>query len=220
MGFGDLAYRCDPSRAALVVVDVQVDFCRPPEGRSGGGRAMEEMGDHLLALTTTAHAAQVPVIFVQTIHGTDSDSPAWRSRRGSLAPYERELCKPGTEGMEFFRVAPRDGDIVIVKHRYDAFVGTQLDEILKSLRREAVILAGTLTDVCVETTLRHAVCLDYMVTLVSDCCASTTVERHELALGRVSESFGSVADSLEIAAMWGSEPPGAVEPALVNDLSR
>jgi len=219
MSFEDLAYRIDPSLAALVVVDVQVDFCRAPGSSPEQSAAMEKMSINLERLIATAHLVEIPVIFIQTIHDLDSDSLAWRSRHGSLAAYEQELCKPGTEGAEFFRVAPSDGDIVVVKHRYDAFIGTEFESILESLGRRAVIMTGVMTDICVETTLRHAMCLDYLATIVSDCCESVTRERHEVALARIAHSFGAVASSSEIASVWNTgsreriELPLAAEPA-------
>ena len=216
MGFGDLQYRCDTSRAALVIVDVQVDFCRPRDASAELLDTMVAMGVKLEGLIASARTASVPVVFVQTVHGVDSDSQAWRSRRGALAEYEREVCKPETEGVEFFRVAPEPGEAVIVKHRYDAFVGTELDAVLSSLGREAVILTGVMTDICVETTLRHAVCLDYLATMVSDCCAAATPERHELTLARVAQSFGSVASADEIASMWGAMTPSGRERVLLE----
>lgn len=202
MSFGDLADRIDPSRAALVVVDVQVDFCRAKGSSAEQDAAMEKMSIQLEQLIADARSVSIPVIFIQTIHDLESDSPVWRSRRGSSAPYEDELCKPETEGAEFFRVAPHEGDVVIVKHRYDAFVGTELDSVLKSLDRKAVIMTGVMTDVCVETTLRHAMCLDYLATIVSDCCEAASRERHEAALQRVAQSFGAVASSTEIVELW------------------
>ncbi len=200
----ELADRVDPATSALIVVDVQVDFCRSPGSGPEQIAAMEQMSVHLERLIDRAHVVGVPVIFIQTIHDRDSDSTAWRTRHGSLEPYEHEPCKPGTPGAEFFRVAPRDGDVVVVKHRYDAFVGTDLAEVLGRLGTRSVIMTGVMTDICVETTLRHAMCLDFRVTVVSDCCESVTRDRHATALARIAKSFGLVADSNEIAELWNS----------------
>jgi ureidoacrylate peracid hydrolase len=217
MNIGDLANRVDPAVAALVVVDVQVDFCRAPGSSPEQDAAMDEMSIHLEHLIDVARAVEIPVIFIQTIHDWDSDSIVWRSRHGSLSPYEQELCKPGTEGAGFFRVEPRDRDVVVVKHRYDAFIGTELDAILTSLGRQAVVMTGVMTDVCVETTLRHAMCLDYLATIVSDCCESSTRERHEAALQRIAQSFGAVADSNEIAELWNSDTSQRIKAQLTAE---
>ena len=219
MSFVNIVDRNDPSHTALVVVDVQVDFCHASGSSPEQITAMDKMAVQLEHLIGMARTVEIPVIFIQTIHDRDSDSPAWRTRHGSLASYEQELCKPGTAGAEFYRVAPSEGDFVVVKHRYDAFVGTELESILGSLGTKAVLLTGVMTDVCVETTLRHATCLDYLATIVSDCCESVTRERHETALQRIARSFGAVASSSELARVWnvatheGIELPMAAEPA-------
>ncbi|HUY06951.1 MAG TPA: cysteine hydrolase [Acidimicrobiales bacterium] len=220
MNFGDLTYRIDPSRAALVVVDVQNDFCRASGSSSEQDAAMEMMSIQLERLISEARSVEIPVIFIQTLHDLDSDSLAWRWRHGSLESYEQELCKPGTEGAEFFRVGPKDGDFVVVKHRYDAFIGTELDSILKSLGRQAAIMTGVMTDVCVETTLRHAMCLDYLATVVSDCCGSVSLERHEAALQRIAKSFGVVANSSEITEIWNPGRRERAELPLAAELAR
>lgn len=207
MTYGDLEHRCDPGRAALVLVDVQVDFCC---GRDDGtprraSSAMEAAATRLVGLVAAAHVAEVPVVFVQTVHDEASDASSWRSRRGTLAPYERELCKPDTEGVEFYKVSPGPSDHVVRKHRYDAFVGSDLDALLRSLGRESVIGTGMMTDICVETTMRHALCLDYLTTTVGDCCAAGNDEQHASALERLARSFGLVANAAEVAAVWGVE---------------
>jgi len=203
MVFGDLLHRCDPALSALVLVDVQVDFCT--DDLPGGRRPrpqMAQMASYLILFVATARAVGVPVVFVQTIHDEESDSLPWRSRGGEAARYDQELCKPWSEGAEFFRIAPAHGDLVVIKHCYDAFVGTELDDALRSLGRKAVIATGVMTGICVETTVRHAVCLDYLTTTVSDCCAAGSEEQHERALARISRSFGLVATAAEIARGW------------------
>ena len=68
--------------------------------------------------------------------------------------------------------------------------------------RAAIVATGCLTDICVETAVRHAVSLDYLVTVASDCCASFTTEAHGQALVRMERAFGRVVDSSAIASHW------------------
>jgi nicotinamidase-related amidase len=203
VAFGDLEHRTDPARAALVVVDVQQDFCaESPRSTPERDSAMIAMAARLNFLIDAARRCRVPVVFVQTIHDVSSDSAQWRSRRGSASAYADELCRPSSGGEEFYEIEPRPGEPVVVKHRYDAFVGTELDELLRRSGRDALIFAGTMTDICVETTLRHAVCLDYLATLANDCCAAATAEAHEATCRRVVGAFGLVASAETIAASW------------------
>jgi ureidoacrylate peracid hydrolase len=204
MDYGDLEYRLDPSRAALVVVDVQNDFCGPVSvtGVVRDNSAMVAMCSALDGLIPAARAANVPVIYVRTVHDHLADSPVWRSRRPEPYLYEDELCKPGTDGIGFACTPPLPGEAVVTKRRYDAFIGTDLDHLLRSMGREAIVATGCLTDICVETAVRHAVSLDYFVTVASDACASFTNEAHEQALSRIGRAFGKVADSQSIASIW------------------
>jgi len=204
MNYGDLEYRLDPSRAALLVVDVQNDFCGPVSvtGIERDNSAMKAMGAALDELIPEARASGVPVIYVRTVQDQLADSPVWRSRRQVAYPYVDELCKPGTAGVEFYCTPPLDGEAVVTKRRYDSFIGTDLDHLLRSMRREAIVATGCLTDICVETAVRHAVSLDYFATVVSDCCASFTVEAHEQALSRMERAFGRVSDAATVIACW------------------
>jgi nicotinamidase-related amidase len=204
MEYGDLEYRIDPARCAVVVVDVQNDFCGPMSvtGVPRDNAAMVDMCAALDEFIPAARAAGVPVIYVRTIHSPEVDSTVWRTRRASPYPYEDELCRPGTSGIDFACTPPVLGEAVVTKSRYDAFVATDLEELLRATGREAIIATGCLTDICVETAVRHAVCLDFFVTVASDCCASFSPAAHDEALARMSRAFGRVADSSTIAALW------------------
>jgi ureidoacrylate peracid hydrolase len=204
MEYGDLEYRLAPERAALVIVDVQNDFCGDATvtGEPRDNSAMLAMCQTLDRLIPAARAASVPVIYVRTLHDRLSDSPVWRSRRSVPTRYEDEHCKPGTDGVDFACTSPLAGEAIVTKHRYDAFVGTDLDLLLRASDRKAIIATGCLTDICVESVVRHAVCLDYFVTVVSDACASSTREAHDEALARMGRAFGKVADSSTISSLW------------------
>lgn len=73
-------------------------------------------------------------------------------------------------GGDFYHVKPRPDDVVVTKHHYGAFEGTDL--ILRSRRIRAVIMAVVATNVCVETTARQAFVRDYYVVFSSDCTAT------------------------------------------------
>ena len=204
MEYGDLEYRLDPSRVALLIVDVQRDFCGPTTvtGQARDNTAMVQMCDALDELIPRARDANVPVIYVRTVHDPLADSPVWRTRRAVPYRFEDELCKPNTEGIEFACIPPAAGEAVVTKRRYDAFIGTDLDHLLRSMGRAAIVATGCLTDICVETAVRHAVSLDYFVTVAADCCASFTTAAHDDALSRMGRAFGRVTTSQEIASIW------------------
>ena len=135
---------------ALIVIDVQHDFCDADGavGRDVERGAVDAMCTSIATLHAAAHRCGVPVVFVQTVHRDATDSRAWRNRFP-----ERELmvCREGTWGAEFHRCAPIAGDVVVQKHRYSAFHGTELQHVLHTLGRTTVALTGTSTNVCVES---------------------------------------------------------------------
>ena len=157
-----------PDWAALLVVDVQNDFCH-----EGGafGRLGHDLGPiqtsvrALASFIEEARRARVPVIFIKTHHGPSTNSQAWLTR---TARRGGELCVPGSWGAEFYQVAPAPDEPVLVKHRYSAFFNTDLDTILRCKGIETLIFAGVGTNACVESTVRDAFCRDYKNIFLSD----------------------------------------------------
>ncbi|WP_298461606.1 cysteine hydrolase family protein [uncultured Cellulomonas sp.] len=200
--------RFAPGRAALVVVDVQNDFCDPAGAcgqRGSDTGAAVAMVPRLERLIDAARAAGLMVVFIQTTHDELTDSPAWLARRGDLeagAPPAVSTCYTGSWGAEFYRVRPAPGEPVVVKHRYSAFAGTDLDLVLRTAGITSLLFTGVATNVCVESTLRDGLFLDYHVTLVEDCAASYEPESHRGTVETVEKYFGVVAGSEEIIGTW------------------
>lgn len=200
--------RFAPGRAAVVVVDVQNDFCDPAGAcgqRGSDTAAAVAMVPRLERFLADARAAGVMVVFIQTTHDESTDSPAWLARRGDAeagAPDPVSTCRTGSWGAEFYRVAPQPGEPVVVKHRYSAFAGTNLDVVLRTAGVDSLLLTGVSTNVCVESTLRDGLFAEYRVTLVEDCAASYEAEAHEATCENVARYFGVVATSEEISATW------------------
>ncbi|MBW4082368.1 cysteine hydrolase family protein [Paenibacillus sp. S150] len=191
-----------PDRTALIIVDVQNDYCHPEGALAAGGSdvsGVSEMMPRLHGLIAAARAQEVPVIYIQTFHEKATDSPAWASRsgRGSMG-----VCRRGSWGAEFYEVAPLPEEIVVNKHRYSAFIHTRLDSVLRSLQIETLIMTGVSTNVCVESTARDGFMLDYHIVLVGDACASYSQAAHEMTLENMKGYFGVVASAVEVEANW------------------
>ncbi len=205
-----LAERVSPQRAALIVVDMQNDYCSSDGSCAKGGgdvSLIQAAVPVLNGLIESARAAQVPVIFIQTIYTDETNSAAWTERHH----HTFDLCRPGTDGIHFYGVSPRPNDIIVNKHRYSAFMATRLDHVLHTLKRDAIILTGVATNVCVESTARDGCMMDYYVTVVSNCCGTVSnPAAHEASLDNVRRYFGTVATADEIAKTWSQVP------ALVN----
>ncbi len=198
----NLTDRLAHARSALLIVDVQNDYCHQDGvfGRAGFDMAaIQAAAERTAGLIEAARRIGVPVVFVRTQHDHWTDSPTWTRRDVRTAGV---ICATGSWGAEFYRVAPAPDDCVVVKHRYSAFVGTRLPVVLRTLSRATLLVAGMTTNVCVESTVRDAFMRDYDVVLVEDCAAALTKAEHESAVHNVRTYFGSVLDSVTIESVW------------------
>jgi len=204
--------RFAPDTTALVVVDVQNDFCSPDGVIGSRGvdmTAAVEMVPRLVALTEKARAAGVTVVYIQTTHDETVDSDVWNARGGHAdfgLPVPAPNCVTGTWGAEFYGVEPKEGDRVVNKHRYSAFAGTDLDLVLRTAGVESLLLTGVATNVCVESTLRDGLFLDYNVALIEDCSATYDPAHQAATVENVDKYFGAVATSDEVSASWSKSP--------------
>ena len=206
--------RCDPRYAALVVVDVQNDFVSP-QG-SAGKRGEDVSGamamiPNLTRLIDEARKAGLTVVYIRTTHSEWTDTPSWIYRSSQKSGLH--TCREGTWGAEFFEgIEPLPSERVVVKHRYSAFIHTDLNTVLKAKNIQSVLVCGVATNVCVETTARDAYMYDYYVTLIDDCSAAYETKLHLGTLENIRRHFGMVASSGEIIETWRASaikrPPG------------
>lgn len=212
--------RCRSEDAAVVVIDAQNDFCHPDGLLAQQGRDVARLQpamQRLAAFLDDARAVDVPVIFVQNLHDASSDRPEWVARhRDKDRP---QSCQVGTWGAEFCGVGPVAGDHVVPKHRYSAFIGTTLTDLLDELGRRSLLFTGFTTSVCVESSLRDAVCLDYLATLVEDCCGAYSARAHERAVESVQLGFGVVATSDRIVSAWELPPATGTSAPRVQEVA-
>lgn len=192
--------------SAIIVIDVQNDFCDPAGLMARQGANIESVDPavtRLLEFLTVARRDDVPIFFIQNSHSSATDTPEWLGRH--LGDPQVQTCQVGTWGAEFYRIAPEGDDIVIAKHRYNAFTGTTLEDRLTSLGRNSLLFCGVSTSVCVENSLRDAVCRDFLATLVEDCCADYSADAHQHAVAVMEQSYGAVAKSSAIQQAWAAE---------------
>ena len=203
----------DPSRTAVVVVDMQRDFVEP-DGLFGSlGLDLEgyaEMRPRLRALLDAARAAGVRILHLRNTSLPDgaSDSPAQirfnmrmhEAARAGGPPLSYTV--PGTDGYEFVDdVGPRPGEVVVQKYRSSGFWGTNLDLVLRSNGIETVIVCGCTTEGCVDSTARDAMFSNYYVVIPRDCVASDDRAQHEASLLLMQHRF-DVVSSEDVTALW------------------
>lgn len=193
-----------PGNAALIVVDVQNDFCADEGvfGRTGNDLSMVQAAvPKLQQLIDGARTAKVPVIFVQAIYDPVYLPPVWHERNARIG-FESPRCLSGSWGADFYKVAPLPGETIVRKHRYSAFVDTELDLILRSQRIQTVIVAGVATNICVESTARDAFMKDYYVAFMDDASGAYRKEFHDSTLANIAIGFGTVTTAKEVLAAW------------------
>lgn len=109
------------------------------------------------------------------------------------------LATPGSKEAEFLpEVAPKDDEIIINKTASGVFSSTNLNYVLQNLKINELIVAGVYTNECVETTIRDACDLGYLVTLVEDACTTVTPELHQSSINSLKDRYASVLETSEI----------------------
>jgi nicotinamidase-related amidase len=199
----------DPRHTALVVIDVQNDFCAE-------GGLMHEMGKDLSMMKPAlgnlrrvlegARAAKVLPIFIQNTwlpqHGVAS-GPWLRFMivRYGMDP-SRGCTVQDTWGGEILsEVAPAKSEIVVRKWRSNSFIGTNLDLVLRAHEIKTVVITGVVTQGCVESTAREASFRDYYVVVLEDCVATYDRELHEASL-KIMRTRVDVAPSDDVLRVW------------------
>lgn len=183
----------DPKSTAVMVIDVQNDFCDANEFP-----AAMRMLPSLQGFVEEMRGLGYAVVYTKVEHNENTDSPVWRSRY-AIRPHRALTCRQGTPGADIRpEVAPQPGDIVVVKQRYNAFYNTNLELILRARGIDSLVYTGIATNVCVEATAREGFCRDFWTTLVSDCMAAHSEAAHLQALEDASRGFGRVVTMDEV----------------------
>jgi nicotinamidase-related amidase len=208
----DLADRFDPRHTALLIVDMQKDFCLEGYGAHRAGRDITaaRVATPVIARLLRAardSGARVAHVGLWTLPDHASDSGPWLAQRRRSTFSSDSLCIAGTDGAEFIdELAPDPGEWVVRKHRYSAFTGTGLDLLLRSAGVRSIVVAGVSTNACVESTLRAAFELDYYVAVPPDAVASWDQTLHAATLANVNHRFGVTPGVDELSTLWRARP--------------
>jgi ureidoacrylate peracid hydrolase len=208
----------DPCATAIIVVDMQNDFAAPGGMFDRAGipiDGIQAIVEPIRLVLDAGRAAGMPAVFLKMQFAADlsdagqPDAPN-RIKHRPLRIGERmetpigvtgQILVEGTWNTEIVAaLAPEPDDLVVSKHRYSGFYGTDLDGLLRAAGIHTLIFTGATTSVCVESTLRDAFYRDYRCLLLSDCTAEPigsqlSRSNHEASLLVIETLFGWVADS-------------------------
>lgn len=197
--------RLDPTRTALVVIDMQNTFCQP-----GAPAEVPVSRTIVPAINRLAHGLRafgVPIYWVLHANTHREGRSDWELFFNYIVkdPEVRrrtiESLAPGKQAVwQELETAP--GDVTIIKNRYSALAhgSSTLERVLRNQGIDTILIAGTKTDVCCESTGRDAMMLDFKVVMVSDCCGALSDEEHRDALETFIQQFGDVMTSDEVLA--------------------
>ncbi|MBX5437820.1 MAG: cysteine hydrolase [Alicyclobacillaceae bacterium] len=200
-------WRVRPERSALLVIDMQNDFVR--EGAPMEIPMARQFLPNMVRIVDACRRLEVPVIFTQ--HVLFDHIPV-SPLEVSIQPHlQRSGIREGEPGVEIVEeLQPRPGELVVRKHRYDAFYNTQLDTWVRNIRGiqqiDTLIITGTVTSICCESTARSAYMRDYKVMFVSDANGGFDEASQAATLRTIGQAFGRVLDTATLLAELAGEP--------------
>jgi nicotinamidase-related amidase len=168
-----------PEKSALLVMDLQKDVVAMFAAK------MEPLLAKTAKVIEAARAKNVRIVYVVVGFRPGYPELAKDSLMASrIAGSNRFVSTtPGADIAD--AVKPKDGDVVVVKHRVGAFFGTDLEMVLRANGITTLVLTGVATSGVVLSTVRHASDADYRVVVVKDCCADGDDEVHRVLTEKV-----------------------------------
>lgn len=211
----------DPSRAALIVVDMQNGYCTPGGYFSHLGVDLSSTARIVPVISQLANdmrTAGAQIIWLQ--NGWDPElkeaggPDSVNQRKGNSLKLMRSrpelagklLTKGGWDYALVDELTPDAGDIIVPKPRYSGFAGTALESILRSRGIDTLFVCGVATNVCVESTIRDAFFKEFYPVLVRDgCYQAGPAFIQEATVYNVEKFFGWTASAADIADACRSE---------------
>ena len=194
----------DPRRTAVIVVDMQHAFIA--EDAVMGSAITRGTIANINRITGALREAGAAICYSR--HTTTKDGPgalpAWQLREGSVRAMTFDNFTPGTAEQGVFselEVAPED--LVFDKYRYSCFYNAAIDlhAWLQERDIDTVVIVGTVTSACCESTARDAIMRDYQVYFVADATSAVTQQEHDAALIGIARVIGRVVETDELLAL-------------------
>lgn len=197
----------DPTRTALIVVDMQNAFVKEGAGHAYVEEAASTCPNINLLADTLRDAGGTVVWILNTV--TPESLESWSHFHHELstpAGFKRrsESMAEGAHGHALYEtLRPNDTDLMVRKSRYSAFIqgSSDLDQVLRNRGVNTLLITGTATNVCCESTARDAMMLNYRTLMVSDACSASTDDQHAAALYSFIINFGDVQTTSEVVSL-------------------
>ncbi len=195
----NIPWEFNREKAVLLVIDMQNDFVL--EGATMEVPMAREYLPNMKRMIETCRENHIPVIYTRhVLYDQFLVSPLEVAYQPVL---KREGMRDLTSGIDIVEeLAPLPEEIIISKHRYDAFYNTPLETVINNIRGmnqvDTVIIIGTVTSICCESTARSAFMRDYKVAFISDANGGLDEESHQATLSMIGKVFGRVFRTDEI----------------------
>lgn len=191
----------DPAHTALVVIDMQSAFCAP--GSPAEVPTSCGIVDPINGLTAELRSFGVPIIWMlhaNTRIGSRSDWELFFNTMVADEIRERTLKCLSEKQTVWSGLITSPADLTLLKNRYSALIpgASALERTLRGMGIDTILIAGTKTNVCCESTARDAMMLDFKVIIVEDCCAALSDSEHQGALENIIQQFGDVMTTDEV----------------------
>ena len=187
----------DPRRTAFVVIDMQVGFIDPVISHACCPMA-ERIVPAVNRLADAVRQAGGGVFWVQNTHD-ESCETEWTVMQRMVTPVARArrnaAMTQGTPGHALWPALDvREGDETVLKRRFSAFIegSSDLTQRLRARGFDTVLIGGTVTNVCCESSARDAMMLDFRTVMVADCNAANSDAEHNASLAAFWNIFGDV----------------------------
>jgi ureidoacrylate peracid hydrolase len=186
-----------PSKTALVVVDMQNGFMVPELGHAACQQA-HDIVPNINKLAQAVRDTGGAVIWIQTAY-TDETLTSWSTSYEMVGPKGAARRKFSlsreNKGYEIFPdLKIEKSDLIVEKNRYSAFIqgSSNIEEVLNSRGLDTLLITGTVTNVCCESTARDAMMRNYKTIMITDGNAANTDEDHNAALNNFYLTFGDI----------------------------
>jgi biuret amidohydrolase len=187
----------NPENTALIIHDMENGFWKPPYTNSNKAESIIGPIQNMLAV---ARRLKMPIIYTLVVYGPQRFE--FSLRRKIVGMQGAERCDEGTPGAEVIdELKPQAGEIIIKKIRYSAFYETGLEQRLRGLGAQNLLITGGSTNWGVEALARDAEYRDFVPIVLSDCTLGTSPELHAATLANVNLFIGFVKSSKEAIKM-------------------